>query len=383
VQALRVEEAVAAGSLDPSFRTALCHALLTEGACRDPSRCCFAHSPAERRVEAAIAQGSLPAHFKTRCCNAFSPSIGDAASRPNGGCSLGPRCFYAHGAAELRVEAAIALNALPANYKTRICAQAGGGCPIGDRCLFAHSLQELRVEPAIALGTLPPFFKTRLCTAHTTLSGCPKGLRCYFAHGREEVRGGAAALAAAEAALATHVGALERVESRPPSSAGLHAPRSSASPPPHPGSPPPRASWARHGSSSSLSSLGGRPAHGSAMSLSTSASTASLGPDAGRTSRPLAEAHLRPCSDFDLELPELRDLCAAPEEEESVTPQSAAFTWGSSLGMPSIWAPTNAGCCAPPLSAPLRTARWLQEHELSSGDHDTGLLAQRLARLAC
>ena len=57
----------------------------------------------------------------------------------------------------------------------------------GELCPFAHGSAQLRTEAAVALGKLPPDYKCRLCPGHHR-NNCPHKDRCYNAHGVQELR---------------------------------------------------------------------------------------------------------------------------------------------------------------------------------------------------
>lgn len=52
-------------------------------------------------------------------------------------------------------------------YKTRLCNTftATGFCPEGLLCAYAHGASELRREAAVQQGAAHPLFKTALCNA--------------------------------------------------------------------------------------------------------------------------------------------------------------------------------------------------------------------------
>ena len=63
-------------------------------------------------------------------------------------------------------------------------------CASGELCPFAHGSAQLRVEAGVALGKLPPDFKCHLCPAWFCRKTCPHEDRCHKAHGVQELRCG-------------------------------------------------------------------------------------------------------------------------------------------------------------------------------------------------
>jgi hypothetical protein len=106
---------------------------------------------------------NLQAFVKTRMCRYY----------PEGKCSLGQECKFAHEDTEIR--------AVPDFRKTRMCeAFKSGGCSLGD-CPFAHDRSELKI--------ITDVYKTALCRHWSTSPGfCKSGAACRFAHGSNELR---------------------------------------------------------------------------------------------------------------------------------------------------------------------------------------------------
>ena len=108
---------------------------------------------------------NLQAFVKTRMCRYF----------PEGKCSLGRECKFAHDDVEVRE--------VPDFRKTRMCeAFKTDACPFAEHdCAFAHDRSELKV--------ITDVYKTALCRHWAVSPGfCKSGAACRFAHGTDELR---------------------------------------------------------------------------------------------------------------------------------------------------------------------------------------------------
>ena len=147
------------GFLRQDYRTNLCQTVADGTPCHLANRCQHAHSYSELRLNAAIALEKIPPDFKTSLCDDFLiTGIFQVFLPCDEICALHMKTSFG------RVKIA-----------SRVLCVGTGNCPEGIACPRAHSLEELRTLAAIQLKALPPNFKTERCSAYDTSRTCPRG----------------------------------------------------------------------------------------------------------------------------------------------------------------------------------------------------------------